>query len=400
MVRNTALRVSGSQRAGPFASAPGHLPRLPQLRGLLRTEIGDPGLATMADVFGNLRKWQRLEFVADSSSGDAQAARLRLTQKEGHGWWMLYRLSSQIFAIAGNCIYDAPRLEPVLGEGFVQFHMQLAGRLDIAVPGGSDLVVVPGPRVLVWNQPSGIDTYENVAAGVRENSVTLYVRPEFLRGILERDCVYPHPILQRIVDDSQRASHLLRPLSPTCQHLARSLLHNPYRSAICLLYAEAKALELLCELLNEFSEGRPTHRGPGVERDDRSLDVVRRVLATQFNPVPRIDDLARTSGMSKSKLKRAFKVRFGVTLRQYGVECRMHHALELLRSGRTSVSDVAHPAGYSHHTSFTEAFKKFYGYLPRDVRVRAKGSPLGPTANPGKLQCASRFKTRPASSSR
>jgi len=373
MVPNTALRVSDPQRAGTSASAPGHLPHLPQLRGLLRTEIGDPGLATMADVFGNLRKWQRLEFVADSSSGDAQAARLRLTQKEGHGWWMLYRLSSQIFAIAGNCIYDAPRLEPVLGEDFVQFHMQLAGRLDIAVPGGTDLVVVPGSRLLVWNQPSGIDTYENVAAGVRENSVTLYVRPEFLRGILERDCVYPHPILRRIVDDSQRACHLLKPLSPTCQHLARSLLHNPYRSAICLLYAEAKALELLCELLNEFSDGRA---------------------------VPRIDDLARTSGMSKSKLKRAFKVRFGVTLRQYGVECRMHHALELLRSGRTSVSDVAHPAGYSHHTSFTEAFKKFYGYLPRDVRVHAKGSPLGPTANPGKLPCASRFKIRPASSSR
>jgi AraC-like DNA-binding protein len=376
---NNTLGVSDRQGTRPLESAQRFSPRSPAPQGLLRTEIGEPGLATMTDVFGNLRKWQRLEFVADSSCHDAQAARLRLTDREGHGSWMLYRLSSQFFAVVGNCIYAAPRLEPVAGEGFVEFHIQLAGRLAIAVPGGSDSVVVPGPRLLVWNQPSGIDTYESFDAGVRESSVTLYSRPEFLRGVLERDGVCSHPALRRIVDGSQSAWHLLRPLSPTCLHLARNLLHNPYRDTTCLLYAEAKALELLCEILNDFAE-IPPDRSAGVERDERSLDIVRRVLSTQFNPVPRIDELARTSGMSKSKLKRLFKMRFGVTLREYGLECRMHHAQELLRSGRGSVSEAAHAAGYSHHTSFTEAFRKFFNSLPRAARGECSGNrPRGRT---------------------
>ena len=281
---------------------------------------------------------------------------------------MLYRLSSQFFAVVGNCIYDAPRFEPVVGDGFVQFHIQLTGCLDIAVPGGRDSVVVPGPRLLVWNLPSGVDTYENVDAGVRETSVTLFCRPEFLRNILERDGLADHSELKRTIDGSQVAWHLLRPLSPTCQHLARNMMHNPFRDSMCLLYAEAKALELLCEILSEFAENLFSPQDARIERDERSLDIVRRILSTQFNPVPRIEELARASGISKSKLKRIFRLRFGTTLCDYSLECRMRNAFELLRSGRVSVSEAAHAAGYSHHTSFTEAFRHFFGSLPRDVR--------------------------------
>jgi len=38
--------------------------------------------------------------------------------------------------------------------------------------------------------------------------------------------------------------------------------------------------------------------------------------------------------MSESKLKRTFKSRFGATVFDYGLGCRMHHALQLLRRRR------------------------------------------------------------------
>ena len=323
----------------------------------------------MTDLFTNLRRWRRLEFIAEDPSQAAQAARLRLAEYEGHGSWELYRLSNQFCVITGNCIYNTPRFEPVPGEGFVQFHLKLAGRLAIDVPGRTDSLVVTGPRVLIWNQPNGVNTQERIDAGVRERSVTLYCQPEFLQRVLKRDSAHPHRLLDGIITGAGSAWHMLKPLSPLCLHLARNLLHNPYRDTMCLLYAEAKALELLCEILHEFLEGSLTHAKECGDRDERQLDAARKLLATQFEPPPRVAELARMSGMSKSKLKRSFKAHFGLTLFDYGLECRMRYALELLRSGRQSVSQTAHAAGYSHHTSFTEAFHGFFGFLPRDVRV-------------------------------
>jgi len=77
------------------------------------------------------------------------------------------------------------------------------------------------------------------------------------------------------------------------------------------------------------------------ESESRQLDVARRMLATQLSTPLRIGDIARAIGMSDSKLKRTFKARFGVTVFDYGLECRMRHALELLRCKRMSVGQVA-----------------------------------------------------------
>jgi AraC-like DNA-binding protein len=72
--------------------------------------------------------------------------------------------------------------------------------------------------------------------------------------------------------------------------------------------------------------------------------------------------------MSASKLKRTFKARFGVTVFDYGLDCRMREALELLRCNHLSVGQVAHRVGYSHQTSFTAAFRHHFGFLPKDAR--------------------------------
>jgi transcriptional regulator GlxA family with amidase domain len=73
--------------------------------------------------------------------------------------------------------------------------------------------------------------------------------------------------------------------------------------------------------------------------------------------------------MSESKLKRAFKARFGVTVFDYGLECRMRYALELLRCKRMSVGQVAYAAGYRHQTSFASAFHDYFGFLPSKART-------------------------------
>jgi len=62
----------------------------------------------------------------------------------------------------------------------------------------------------------------------------------------------------RAASRSGRIAYAIRPLSPSLLYLSNSLLQTPYEDGLRLLHAEAKTLELLCEIIP-----RPQGRFPG-----------------------------------------------------------------------------------------------------------------------------------------
>ena len=338
--------------------------------GLFREGLVGRGRG-VRDVFTHLGRRDEADLPGEDHAHDKKAARLTVQPGDGQGHYEFYRISDDFFVVATDAIYDTSRFEFLPGEGLVEFHIKLSGRLSLRVPGQADEIVVVGPQLLIWVQPRGVDTTERLEPGIRENSVSLYCRAEFLRSLLARDSVRDHPLLTTLdARDRLGIWHSVRPLSPTAMHLSRCLLHNPYRDGLRLLYAESRALELLCDTLSELGDSAACGTADAADRDLRRLDVARRILATQFRPPPRTSDVARAVGLSESKLKREFKQRFGVTVFDCGLECRMRHARELLLTKGVSVSEVADAVGYSHHTSFTAAFRDFYGCLPQSIRGR------------------------------
>jgi transcriptional regulator GlxA family with amidase domain len=157
-------------------------------------------------------------------------------------------------------------------------------------------------------------------------------------------------------------------LSPALQYIANSLLNNHHRSGIRLLHAEAKSLELLCELLS----GAQAQVYPQTELvtagEARQLDAARRLLASNLDTPARVKNVARAVGMSESKLRRLFKAHVGVTVSDFALECRMRCALDLLRGKQVSVAEAARAVGYRHQTSFASAFHDFFGFQPRKAR--------------------------------
>jgi AraC-like DNA-binding protein len=105
------------------------------------------------------------------------------------------------------------------------------------------------------------------------------------------------------------------------------------------------------------------------EREVRQLEAARRILTSEVGFSRTINDIANSVAMSPSKLKRMFKARYGLTVFDYGHECRMRYALELLRGRRLSVGHVTHAVGYRHQTSFAAAFKAHFGFSPREART-------------------------------
>jgi transcriptional regulator GlxA family with amidase domain len=159
-------------------------------------------------------------------------------------------------------------------------------------------------------------------------------------------------------------------LSATLLYIATSLLESPYRRGIRLLHAEAKVLELLCEVLAIAEQQYEARSGAVTTQNEaRQLEAARCMVARNLSTPMRIRRVARAIGMSESKLKRMFKARFGVTVFDYGRDCRMRHALELLRCKRMSVGQVAYAVGYRHQTSFCSAFEEFFGFLPSKART-------------------------------
>ncbi len=64
-------------------------------------------------------------------------------------------------------------------------------------------------------------------------------------------------------------------------------------------------------------------------------------------------------------LKKGFKEAFGQTIYECVQENRMIKAKHLLESGETSIAEVAQRVGYSSRSSFSQAYKNYFGLSPK-----------------------------------
>lgn len=97
---------------------------------------------------------------------------------------------------------------------------------------------------------------------------------------------------------------------------------------------------------------------------DRVMQVEATLTKDIFEPAPTISQLARMVAISESKLKKDFKIIYGIPVYEYFQKVRMQAAKDKLLAGGHSVKEVAMELGYSNLSNFTIAFKKEFGLLP------------------------------------
>ncbi|OQP59933.1 hypothetical protein A3860_35680 [Niastella vici] len=69
--------------------------------------------------------------------------------------------------------------------------------------------------------------------------------------------------------------------------------------------------------------------------------------------------LASDHNLSRNVLQHAFKKKYHKSIRQYKLEKRMIEALRLIRAGY-SIKEVSFKLDYASHSSFSNAFRKYY----------------------------------------
>lgn len=341
--------------------------RVDRDEGLFRALLAGPG-RTLKDAFASLESAAGVQMLVRHPLRRLLGARMIIPPNEGEGSWEFTQIGDDVYVVVANFAYKNPRMELVPGDGMVQFYFKLSGDLTIAVSQAEPLHL-NRPSLLVYFQPPEIDMREWTAPSVRERSVVVNVRPEYLAGHFVASLADSPPQLGAVVSAAPgqfQYCHL--PLSSRMFELASKLIDNPYKGALALIHTEAITLELLCAAVAEFSSARPTPTRQYSEHDLHCLYAARAFLSRQLSTLPTVRQVARAVGMSETSLKRGFKALFGETMFDFSLRCRMQHALKLLREQHLPAAQVAEAVGYSHQSSFATAFRRQFGLCPKDAR--------------------------------
>ena len=100
------------------------------------------------------------------------------------------------------------------------------------------------------------------------------------------------------------------------------------------------------------------------------------LIESRLQDAPKLDDIARETGLSRFYISRLFAEETGTTFAAYVRARRLSEAAKVLLAGAPNILDVAIGAGYGSHEAFTRAFKAQFDFTPEEVRARGMQQPL------------------------
>jgi AraC family transcriptional regulator of arabinose operon len=110
----------------------------------------------------------------------------------------------------------------------------------------------------------------------------------------------------------------------------------------------------------------------GWRKLDPRVEEILHDLSAHMSETPRIEDIARSVGLSASRLSHLFKEETGLTLIGSLNRMRIRQAALLIgHSGRTA-TEAAFDVGFRNYNHFAELFRRQMGVGPRDYRKLAE----------------------------
>lgn len=154
----------------------------------------------------------------------------------------------------------------------------------------------------------------------------------------------------------QRSLHEIGPLE---------LVHGGFE----MMRLDARLLESL-SLCMQAGLCEPVKRS-SLRRED--LTIIRAIgkrIEDDPATIPDIAALARETCMSVSKLTRSFRQVYGTSLHAYVMEVRLQKGAELLMNDEISIQEIAEIVGYNKPSQFSADFRRRFGILPGEYRLR------------------------------
>lgn len=141
------------------------------------------------------------------------------------------------------------------------------------------------------------------------------------------------------------------------------------------LLIESKILEFIYTYLDYLHA--PLEETPAFLLSDyhiQCLHDAKSVLEKSYTNPPIIERLSKTVGINSNQLKLGFKHLFGITIRQFVIDLRLHHARQLILETSLPLGHICQRIGYHNHGHFSKLYKNKYGISPLKDRSRARGT--------------------------
>lgn len=108
-----------------------------------------------------------------------------------------------------------------------------------------------------------------------------------------------------------------------------------------------------------------------LQKHSSKIFLARDLISKKLSCDLSVAEISKSVGLNRTTLQRVFKEIFGISISDYARDIAMSAAREYLGDLNLSVAEVADALGYEHHSNFTAAFKKYYGYSPKDYRAHS-----------------------------
>ena len=116
----------------------------------------------------------------------------------------------------------------------------------------------------------------------------------------------------------------------------------------------------------------PTLKRSVQEEIFRKLIQAQNFIHDNKTQVLSLEKMARVAGLSQFYFQRLFKKVFHQSPAQYLEKVRMEEAIQLLKTGKYSITEIAYSLGYSDLAYFSRRFKRFFGSSPKQIQAQVK----------------------------
>lgn len=238
---------------------------------------------------------------------------------------------------------------------------------DTGAESANDLFMLKGQQHLIGYKPH-FDGYYLLNSPVVKNFGVI-VEESFFDRLYMNDL----DVLKRFWDKvhAKQDAEIMpsgMPLMPRQLSLIHEIANCPFTGQLRQVYLESKIIELFIFQASQ-AESLRGQKAEGFSKQDIDKLHAAKAFIRQhmFEPLS-MQQISRVSGLNEFKLKKGFRELFGTTTFGYLNELKMTYARQLILNSQCSILEAAYSVGYGEPYSFTRAFRKYFGYLPSELK--------------------------------
>lgn len=107
------------------------------------------------------------------------------------------------------------------------------------------------------------------------------------------------------------------------------------------------------------------------KRDSKIAEAIKDMIDTKYPDYNLCaSGIADIMNISSSKISKAFKENFGMSITEYINEVRLAKAIEWIENSKLSIGEIMHKIGFENESYFYRAFKAKFGTTPREYKMK------------------------------